>query len=51
MARLQLARIDALTGDKARAKSAYQDLETIWEKADSNIPIVDLAKREASKMQ
>jgi len=51
MARLQLARIDVLTGDKAKAKSAYQNLQTIWEKADPDIPIVDLAKQEASKLQ
>ena len=35
MARLQLARALALSGDTAKAKSAYDDLLTLWKNADA----------------
>ncbi len=34
MARLQLARALALSGDTVKAKSAYSDLLTLWKNAD-----------------
>ena len=39
LARLQLARALALTGDTVKAKSAYSDLLTLWKNADPDIPV------------
>lgn len=49
-ARLQLARAYVLAGDKARAKSAYQDFFTHWNEADPDIPILKQAKAEFAKL-
>jgi tetratricopeptide (TPR) repeat protein len=40
LARLQLARALALSGATVKAKSAYNDLLTLWKDADPRIPIV-----------
>jgi len=42
IARLQLARAYALSGDTAKAKAAYQDFLTLWKDADPDIPILKL---------
>ena len=39
MARLQLARALALSGDTVKAKRAYDDLLTLWKNADPEIPM------------
>ena len=49
-ARLQLARAYVLAGDKARAKSAYQDFFTHWNEADPDIPILKQARAEFAKL-
>jgi Flp pilus assembly protein TadD len=49
-ARLQLARAFALSGDKTRAKSAYQDFLTLWKDADPDVPILKEAKVEYAKL-
>ena len=46
MARLQLGRAFALSGDKNKARAAYQELLKLWKNADSDIPIVKQAKAE-----
>ena len=46
LARLQLARAFALSGDKVKAKAAYQDFLTLWKDADTDIPILKRAKAE-----
>jgi DNA-binding winged helix-turn-helix (wHTH) protein len=46
LAHLQLGRAYALSGDKTKAKSAYQDLLTLWKEADPDIPILQQAKAE-----
>ena len=46
MARLQLARALALSGDKVKAKATYQDFLMLWQGADSDIPILRQAKTE-----
>src|SRR5262245_45792320 len=46
MARLQLARALTLSGDTAKAKSAYNDLFTLWKSADPDIPILKQARAE-----
>ena len=51
MARLQVARALVLSGDTAKAKSAYSDLFALWKDADSKIPIVDEARAEYTRLQ
>jgi eukaryotic-like serine/threonine-protein kinase len=51
LARLQLARTSALSGDKTKAKIAYQDFLTLWKDADPDIPILKQAKVESAKLQ
>ena len=51
LAHLQLARAYALSGDTAKAKSAYQDFFTLWKGADPDIPILKEANAEYAKLQ
>jgi hypothetical protein len=51
MARLQLSRALALSGDFVQAKSAYEDLLTLWEHADLNIPVVEQARAEYARLR
>jgi eukaryotic-like serine/threonine-protein kinase len=46
MARLQLARALALSGDMANAKSAYNDLLALWNTADPDTPVIREAQAE-----
>jgi len=50
LAHLGLARGYALSGDTAKAKSAYQDFLTLWKDADPDIPILKEAKAEYAKL-
>jgi eukaryotic-like serine/threonine-protein kinase len=50
MARLQLARALVLSGETAKAKSAYNDLFALWKDADLKIPVVDEARAEYAKL-
>jgi hypothetical protein len=49
-ARLGLARAYALSGDTAKAKSAYSDFLTLWKDADPDILILRQAKSEYSAL-
>ena len=51
LAHLQLGRAFALSGDKIKAKAAYQDFLTLWKDADPDIPILKQAKAEYAKLQ
>jgi serine/threonine protein kinase/tetratricopeptide (TPR) repeat protein len=51
LAHLQLGRALVLTGDKVKAKTAYQDFLTLWKDADRDIPILTQAKAEFAKLQ
>jgi hypothetical protein len=51
LARLQLSRAYVLSGDTARAKTAYQDFLTLWKDADPDVPILKEAKSEYAKLQ
>jgi tetratricopeptide (TPR) repeat protein len=51
LAHLQLGRAYALSGDKSKAKSAYQDFLTLWKDADPDIPALKQAKAEYAKLQ
>ena len=50
MARLQLARTLAVSGDTVKAKSAYNDLLTLWKDADPKIPVVEEARAEYARL-
>jgi eukaryotic-like serine/threonine-protein kinase len=51
LARVQLGRAYALSQDKTKAKSAYQDFLTLWKDADPDIPILKQAKAQYAKLQ
>ncbi len=51
LARLQLGRSYAISGDTAKAKAAYDDFLTLWKDADPDIPILKEAKAEYAKLQ
>jgi len=51
LARLQLARALALSGDTAGAKNAYTDLFTVWTDADSEIPVLKQARAEYARLR
>jgi hypothetical protein len=46
-----LARAWTLTGDTARARSAYQDFLALWKDADPDVPILKEAKAEYDKLK
>jgi hypothetical protein len=46
-----LGRADAITGNRIKAKAAYQDFFTLWKGADRDIPILKGAKAEYAKLQ
>ena len=50
LARLQLARALALSGDTAKAKSAFSDLLVLWKDADAGIPVVEQARTEHARL-
>jgi tetratricopeptide (TPR) repeat protein len=50
MARLQLARALALSGDTVKAKPAYDDLFTLWKNADAQIPMLEQARTEYARL-
>jgi DNA-binding winged helix-turn-helix (wHTH) protein len=51
LAQLQLGRAQALSGDKIKAKAAYQAFLTLWKDADSDIPILEQARAEYAELQ
>jgi tetratricopeptide (TPR) repeat protein len=50
LAHLQLGRVFAFSGDKTKAKAAYQDFLALWKNADLDIPIRQQAKAEFSRL-
>ncbi len=50
LAHLQLGRVFALSGDKARAKAAYEAFFALWKDADSDVPILKSAKTEYARL-
>jgi hypothetical protein len=50
LARLQLGRALALSGDKTNAKAAYQDFLTLWKDADPALPILQQARAEFARL-
>jgi len=51
LAQLQLARSQALAGDKAAARHAYQDVLSLWRGADSDLAVLHLAQGEYEKIK
>ena len=50
LARLQLARALALSGDTVKAKSVYSDLLTLWKNADPDVPVFKEARAEYARL-
>jgi DNA-binding winged helix-turn-helix (wHTH) protein/Tfp pilus assembly protein PilF len=46
LAYLQLARAYAMSGDKAKARSSYQDFLSLWKHADPDIPMLQQVRAE-----
>lgn len=51
LARLGLGRAYELSGDKGKARSAYQDFFALWKDSDPDVPILKEAKAEYAKLQ
>ena len=51
LAHLGLGRAYASSGDKGKARIAYQDFLALWKDADTNIPVLRQAKAEYAKLQ
>ena len=51
LAHLGLGRANALAGDSAKSRSAYQDFFALWKNADPDIPILNQAKAEYAKLK
>ena len=51
LAKLGMGRAYAMTGDMAKARTAYQDLFAVWKDADSDLPILKQARAEYAKLQ
>ena len=50
LAHLQLGRAYAMTGDKLKAKAAYDDFLHLWKGADSDVVVLKQAKAEYKKL-
>lgn len=51
LAHLQLGRTFALSGDKIKAKTAYQDFLALWKDTDPDVPILRQAKAEYARLR
>jgi tetratricopeptide (TPR) repeat protein len=51
LAHLEIGRAEALAGDTAKARAAYQDFFALWQHADPDIPILKQARTEYAKLQ
>ena len=51
LAHLGLGRAHALSGESAKAKIAYQDFLALWKNADPDVPILQQAKAEYTKLK
>jgi tetratricopeptide (TPR) repeat protein len=51
LARLQLGRAYALSGDSIKARGSYQEFFALWKDAESNIPVLKEAKAEYQQIR
>jgi hypothetical protein len=47
---LQLGRVFVLSGDKAKAKAAYETFLALWKDADADVPILKIARGEYGRL-
>jgi tetratricopeptide (TPR) repeat protein len=50
LAHLKIGRVFALSGDKTKAKAAYEAFLTVWKDADVDVPILKRAKAEYARL-
>jgi eukaryotic-like serine/threonine-protein kinase len=50
-AHLDLARVEALQGDKAKTRAAYQEFLALWKDTDLDMPILKRAKAEYDRFR
>jgi len=50
VARVQLARAFALSGDQVKAQAAYEDFLALWKDADPGVPILEQARTEYARL-
>ena len=50
LAQLQLGRVFASSGDKAKAKAAYESFLALWKDADPDVPILKSARTEYTRL-
>jgi hypothetical protein len=50
LAHLQLGRVFVLSGDKMKAKAAYEAFLAVWREADPDVPVLKSAKAEYAKL-
>jgi eukaryotic-like serine/threonine-protein kinase len=50
LAHLQLARAYTMSGDRTKARAAYQNYFAVWKDADADIPILKQARAEFAKL-
>jgi tetratricopeptide (TPR) repeat protein len=51
LAYLQLGRVFVLSGDRTKAKAAYETFLALWKDADADIPVLKRAKAEYARLQ
>jgi serine/threonine protein kinase/tetratricopeptide (TPR) repeat protein len=51
LAHLQLGRVFVLSGDRTRARAAYETFLALWQEADDDIPVLKRAKAEYARLQ
>jgi tetratricopeptide (TPR) repeat protein len=51
LAHLQLARAEAMSGNRAAAKKSYEDFLALWKEADPDLPLLKQAQSEYAKVQ
>ncbi len=50
LAHLELARAEALGGDAAKSKAAYEEFFQLWKNADPDVPVLKRARAEYAKL-
>jgi len=51
LSQLQLARAQAMSGDKPAARRSYQDFLSLWKQADADLPLLKEAQAEYQKLK
>ncbi len=51
LSQLQLARAQAMSGDKPAARRSYQDFLALWKQADADLPLLKQAQTEYQKLK